>query len=1028
MSIRRFIAGMLWLAACAPAWAQSYTGLRINEVMAANIDQTLDASGNYGCWVELYNTGSQTLNLQGLWVTDDLQQLRKARITFDCPVPGHSFAVLWFGHYDYVFSPRQLPMTLDADGGTVCLSTAEGRVVCAASYPPSISRCSWARTRDATGTWQYTDTPTPAASNSGSHFAETRLPAPEVSHESQIFSRTLDVQVAIPPGATLRYTTDGTTPTASHGEVSADGRFVLTTTRVYRFALFSDSELASPVVTRSFIRKAMNSNIPIVSIVTDPDHLYSAQWGVFTKGVNGRRGKGAGDPCNWNMDWDRPVNVEYFDRDGRCLLNMEAELSRCGGHSKGFTPYSFKLKATKRFEHQNYFPHQFFSDCPYLKHRGLQFRCGGNDYTYRLKDAALQTIVRTSGLDVDLQDYQPVCHYINGRFMGTINMREPNNRLNVYAHYGLDEDEIDLYEIDCDSGYVQMCGTPDAWRQLVALSARASDAKVYDQIRQLLHIDEFCNYMAVQLYLGNDDWPQNNLKAWRPIGPDGRFRFIIYDLDHSFASGNSFSRFAERQWHTFCQLYDVPDGTQHLRREVEVVPLFVNLLRNSSFRQHFITAFTLVAGSVFESKRCQTVVSRCASIAAPMQVRESGYPGRNTSPAPMAEEVLTALEGRSARMHAYLRAYSPFGLSQAQSLSLQFRSNIPQARFTLNGQPVPTGTFSGTVYLPCRLSVQAPAGWRFVGWYQEDTLLETSPQLTLNSPLPREGSGVGLLLARFERDELAVPPLVINEVSAANSIFVNDRYEKRDWVEIYNTTSAAVSLRGLYLTDDASQPRKWRLGEQADSAQATLPAGGFAVVWCDGESAPSLSRGLHANFRLSNTDGSCVILSAPDLSWSDTLVYCQHDGRQSVGRVPDGCRQLRVLQRPTICGSNLSDSYDLPFSVQPLLPTAIERVEMVGYDRAQMATSRCDGNLRIVLSRGNLLLSVEDDGPDRLERAEWACLEVYTLGGTLAMRQQVHLRGGTAMVGLGSLAPATYVARLTDSCGNTCSLRFCLSN
>jgi len=101
---------------------------------------------------------------------------------------------------------------------------------------------------------------------------------------------------------------------------------------------------------------------------------------------------------------------------------------------------------------------------------------------------------------------------------------------------------------------------------------------------------------------------------------------------------------------------------------------------------------------------------------------------------------------------------------------------------------------------------------------------------------------------------------------------------------------------------------------------------------------------------------------------------------------------------------------------------------MASYDRAQMATSRCDGNLRIVLSRGNLLLSVEDDSPDGLERAEWACLEVYALGGILAMRQQVHLRGGTAMVGLGSLAPATYVARLTDSCGNTCSLRFCLSN
>lgn len=994
MTVRRLIAVVLWLAAFGAARAQnSYTGLRINEVMAANVDQTLDPSGNYGCWVEFYNAASKTLNLKGLWVSDNLQQLRRARIASDLLVQPHSFGVLWFGHYDYIFAPHQLPFTPDADGGTVCLSTGEGRVVCAASYPPAITRCSWARTHDGTGAWQYTDTPTPAASNDGSHFADTRLPAPEVSLESQIFTRTLDFRVGIPAGATLRYTTDGTVPTASHGEVSEDGHFAVTTTKVFRFALFAEDELASPVVTRSFIRKVMNYNIPVVSIVTDPDHLYGAQWGVFVKGTNGRRGKGTSEPCNWNMDWDRPVNVEYFDKDGRCLLNMEAELSRCGGHSKGFTPYSFKLKATKRFEGQNFFPLQFFADRPYLKHRGLQFRCGGNDYTYRLKDAALQTLVRTSGLDVDQQNYQPVCHYINGRFMGTINMREPNNRLNVYANHGLDEDEIDLYEIDCDSGYVQRCGTDAAWRQLVALSQRAAEPAVYDEICRRLDIDEFCNYMAVQFYLGNDDWPQNNLKAWRPIG-DGRFRFIVYDLDHSFASGSPFSRFAGRQWHTFCQLYDVPDGTQHYRREVEVVPLFQNLLRNARFCRQFVSAFSLVAGSVFESKRCATIVNRLAAIAAPMQVRESGYPGRNTSPTPMAEQVITALDGRSATMHGYLRSYSAFGLSGVAWQTLQFRANIPQARFTYNGLSVPTNAFSGTVYLPLQLGVEAPEGWRFAGWYQGDRLMEASPQYTITDAIPNQ-----LLLAHFERDAAAAaPPLVVNEVSASNSVFVNERFQKKDWLEIYNTTSQTIDLRGMYLSDDARNPRKCTLAENSDSVAAQLPAGGFAVVWCDGEN--SLGQ-LHANFKLSNTAGSYVILSAPDLSWADTLVYCPHDGRQSVGRVPDGSCRLRVLDRPSIGATNHFGTYDAPFDAQ--MPDALPLV------------AAHEGAMRILLSGQTLRLSGED-GP--------AVLSVYTLGGVLAMRQEVSLSGGTASVGLGSLARGTYVARLADERGETCTLRF----
>ena len=34
--------------------------------------------------------------------------------------------------------------------------------------------------------------------------------------------------------------------------------------------------------------------------------------GIFVKGTNGMSGNGQNSACNWNMDWERPVNIEYL--------------------------------------------------------------------------------------------------------------------------------------------------------------------------------------------------------------------------------------------------------------------------------------------------------------------------------------------------------------------------------------------------------------------------------------------------------------------------------------------------------------------------------------------------------------------------------------------------------------------------------------------------------------------------------------------------------------------------------------------
>ena len=769
---------LVLLASLQQANAQAISGLRINEIMVANVDRIIDPSWNYGGWIELYNSTSKDQNLKGMWISDDPINLKKIHITRDIPVKARDFAVLWFGHQD-VITPTQLNIKLDCEGGSLYLCNSEGTLIHALDYPPSISRCSYGRISDGNSEWNYTSQPTPGASNNQSTFTSLRLAAPEVNQPSQIFTRTINLQVTIPEGATLRYTLDGSTPSLTNGMTSETGTFTVALTAIYRFALFKEGMLDSPVVTRSFIRKDKNFNIPIVSVVTDPVNLYSDKLGVFVKGTNGRRGKGTDEYCNWNMDWDRPVNFEYFLPDGECVLNMETELSRCGGHSKGFTPFSFKLKASREYEGQNFLPYQFFSDKPYLKHKMLQMRCGGNDYTYRFLDASLQSIVRTSDIDIDLQDYMPVCHYINGKFMGTINMREPNNKQNIYANHGLDDDEIDMFDIDCDSCYVQMCGTRDAWVHLYELcTGEVSDSK-YEEIKNLVDIDEMCNYMAVQFYLGNTDWPQNNCKGWRPITENGKFRFVMFDLDFAFSTSDFFGGFRNRQWYTFCRLYDVPDS--HYTREVELVPIFQGLLRFDEYRRHFVDAFCIVASSIFDPARCQEVINKALSLATPMQIKECGYEGRNNNPAPEGSYVLSSLNGRQEKLIKAMQSHSAYKLQSIKMQRIALSSNIKGARLSINGQTITTGLFDGWLFPPVQLRAQAPDGYRFIGWREENAEGNiVSEEEEFDMPAQNDKLTLVACYERIPQEESGASPIVVNEVSAGNSVFVNEYFKKND--------------------------------------------------------------------------------------------------------------------------------------------------------------------------------------------------------------------------------------------------------
>ena len=451
--------------------------LVINELMASNAGEVMSPATNFDSWIELYNPSEEAVNLKGMYLSDDANNLMRWKMPNDIGmVPAKGYKIIWLGS-DNIKS-NQAPFKLDCDGGTIYLSDNNGELVTSQDYPEALSRTAYARKTDGGEEWGWTAMATPGATNATAIFASDRLPQPIVDQGSQLFKDSLSIKVDIPEGMVLMYTTDGSVPTndvsadstavSISSRQSLDGLFTISETTNFVFRLFQEGYLPSVPVTRSYIKTDTLYTIPIISIVGDERYFTDPMWGIDVKGENGIPGNCVDEPCNYNMDWDRPVNFSYISPTEGMLFNQDVNIAVSGGCTRVIEPRSMKLKSNKIFDGQNRFDYSFFPQKPYIRNKVLVVRNGGNDafeHHTRFMDPALTTIVQRSGIDLDVQSTVQVAEFINGRFRGVLNLREPNNDKFVYANYGYDDDEIDMFEND-----IVKNGTYNSFKQLCQLS------------------------------------------------------------------------------------------------------------------------------------------------------------------------------------------------------------------------------------------------------------------------------------------------------------------------------------------------------------------------------------------------------------------------------------------------------------------------------------------------------------------------------------------------------------------------------
>lgn len=274
----------------------------INEFVAGNTAGLLDEDGEPQDWIELYNRGTNAVNLLGWSLSDNPNA--PGLWTFPTQVlnPGQYLVVFASG------KDRRAPVgsnkyhtnfKLDLFGEYLALYNAESPRVPVSAFAPKFpeQRNNYSYGRDPTNALRYFQTPTPGVAN-GSSFLVGLAVEPHFSVPRGLFSTPFNLLLTTAqPGAIIRYTLNGSEPTLVNG-LTYTAPLTLTKTTIVRAATFASGFLPSRSRTHSYFY--------LDDVLTQPNNPPNqpATWGT-------RTGVGFTNdliPADYEMDLD-PVRV-----------------------------------------------------------------------------------------------------------------------------------------------------------------------------------------------------------------------------------------------------------------------------------------------------------------------------------------------------------------------------------------------------------------------------------------------------------------------------------------------------------------------------------------------------------------------------------------------------------------------------------------------------------------------------------------------------------------------------------------------
>lgn len=573
--------------------------------MASNATVHADLDfGKYSDWIELYNNSDQDIDLSGYYLSDDPFNPTMWPFQSGTILPAYEFLLVYA---DGLGAGLHTNFKLAKEGELLMLADSFSEILDSLRYPAQLSDISYGLDPSDFQASGYFEVPTPGGQNS-MDILKGLTPGPVFFLEGGFYTGAQSIAISnSQSGATIYYTLDGTEP--DKNAVIYTSPIPIVQNTVLRAIAINDSLLTGPVITRTYFIDEPQ-NLPVISLVCDPDHFFSDETGIYVEGTGGVPGYCTTVPHNVNQDWERPVNIELFEMDGSIGLNQLTGVKIFGGCSRVRYPIkSLAFYARKEYDASS-FKYQLFPDKPNTEYETFILRASADDQPFTLLRDPLTHMLVKDVIDVDMQGYRPMVLYINGEYWGIHNMREKINENYAADNFGVNSDSVDLILKNTDNPSNIVAGNAIHYDAMMAYLQNndISQEVHYEYIKTQMDMDEYISYQTIQIFFGGRDWPGNNIKFWRSHeAPNNKWRWILYDLDHMFKEYFSDIMDEASELDCDCTWPNPPWSTYLFRR----------LLENEAFQKEFVQKFSIYSTSHFSRERIHRYIDEMQAVIAP---------------------------------------------------------------------------------------------------------------------------------------------------------------------------------------------------------------------------------------------------------------------------------------------------------------------------------------------------------------------------------------------------------------------------
>jgi hypothetical protein len=448
---------------------------------------------------------------------------------------------------------------------------------------------------------QYFTSPSPGETNTVAGLIGL-VDDPKFSQKRGFYTTAFNLTITCDtPGAEIRYTTNGNTPTKTNSTLYT-GPIAISKTTPLRAVAFKDGWKESKCDTQTYIFLAdvirqsptgqvpgtgwpssgfngqtmdygmdpdiVNSAtysaqvipalqaIPTFSIVTDLNNLFSASTGIY---VNA-----GGD----GVEWERPASFELINPDGTKGFQINGGLRIRGGYSRsGDNPkHAFRLFFRSEYGESSLkyplFGEEGASEFDKVDLRTAQnysWSYGGDSQNTMVREIWSRDTQRDMGEPYTRGRYYHL--YIDGQYWGVYDTQERAESSFAATYMGGSKDDYDVFKVDTN-GYVIYAtnGTIANWQTIwnLANAGFGNSTNYYralgcnaDGTRNpaypvLLDQDNLIQYMLIIYYCGSYDAPisaflgnesPNNFYGILNRSNSTGWKFFAHDTEHSLFSG-----------------------------------------------------------------------------------------------------------------------------------------------------------------------------------------------------------------------------------------------------------------------------------------------------------------------------------------------------------------------------------------------------------------------------------------------------------------------------------------------------------